>query len=141
MHEKEIRLIIAGCRDFYDKEIGFEKIDEIAKYIQTRYPDHKLRIISGGASGADRLGEAYARNNKIELTVFPADWNSHGRSAGPTRNKKMLDFAMESEKPYLLAFWDMKSPGTKNMIDISRKEKIPIYLYDINSGIMKKAVY
>ena len=42
-------------------------------------------IISGTASGADRLGERYAKEKGFQLRRFPADWNRYGKSAGYRR--------------------------------------------------------
>ncbi len=40
-------------------------------------------VVSGGMRGADTLAEQYARENGLELIVFPAEWERHGRKAGP----------------------------------------------------------
>jgi hypothetical protein len=58
----------------------------------------------------------------LKTLSIPADWKTHGRSAGPKRNLMMLDM-----KPDLvLAFWDGKSPGTKHLIENARKRGIPV---------------
>lgn len=48
-------------------------------------------IVQGGASGADSLAKRYAKINLIECVTVEADWNKHGKAAGPLRNKKMLE--------------------------------------------------
>ena len=72
-------------------------------------------VVSGCAPGADREGEKWARMNSIPVKQFPADW-SLGLSAGPIRNKAMAEYADR-----LVAFWDGKSPGTRNMIEQARR--------------------
>ena len=52
---------------------------------------------------------------------MPAQWDLHGKSAGYVRNNEMLVYAKEADYSVLVAFWDGKSKGTKDMIDISRK--------------------
>ena len=37
------------------------------------------------------LGSSGQRREGIEIARFPADWNMHGRAAGPIRNQQMLD--------------------------------------------------
>ena len=74
-------------------------------------------IISGGAKGADSLGERFAEQHSLHLTVCKADWNKHGKSAGYIRNSEMADIG-----DVLLAFWDGKSKGTKHMIDLALKK-------------------
>lgn len=76
-------------------------------------------IVSGGARGADKLGEVYAKDNGYNLRIFPADWNTHGYKAGFLRNEEMAEYA-----DALAAFWDGKSRGTKHMISTALKKAI-----------------
>ena len=62
------------------------------------------------------LGKRYANEQGIPVESYPADWNRHGRSAGYIRNHEMLENA-----DALIAFWDGRSKGTKNMIDIAMR--------------------
>ncbi len=50
-------------------------------------------VVSGGASGADAGGEAWAKKRGIPIKRFPADWKTHGRAAGPIRNRQMAEYA------------------------------------------------
>lgn len=106
-----MHIIIAGCRDFNDYSVVEKEVmDFIGKFIG------KIEIISGGAIGADALGERFAKEHNLSLKVVPADWKTYGRSAGPRRNEQMARMAGT-----LIAFWDGKSRGTKNMIDTAKK--------------------
>jgi hypothetical protein len=71
-------------------------------------------IISGGARGADTLAERYAKEYSIPFELFKADWNKYGKAAGPTCNSEMIDRCDE-----VIAFWDLRSKGTKHMINTS----------------------
>lgn len=51
------------------------------------------------------------------VMAFPANWKDHGRSAGPIRNQAML----ATEPELVIAFWDGKSRGTKDMLARARK--------------------
>ena len=64
----------------------------------------------------DALGERFAKEHNLGLKVVPADWKTYGRSAGPRRNEQMARMAGT-----LIAFWDGKSRGTKNMIDTVKR--------------------
>ena len=132
---KETGLIVAGCRDFYDKNIAYKYIKETIDRLKITFPDHKIHMISGGASGADTLAEDYAKENNIEVSVFPANWKKYGRAAGPIRNQHMAEDARAADASHLLAFWDMRSPGTKNMINTAKKINIPVSVYDIKKNI------
>lgn len=111
------RVIIAGCRDFADYELLKEKCDY---YLQNREKED-IVIVSGHASGADALGERYAQERGSQLETYPADWKAHGRAAGPIRNENMVRVANA-----LIAFWDGKSRGTKNMIETARKYSLKV---------------
>ncbi len=100
----KMKVIIAGCRDFNDYNFLKREIDKMNLPI--------TEIVSGGARGVDTLGEKYANELEIPIKRFPANWDLYGKSAGPIRNKEMAKYGN-----YLIAFWDGKSRGTKNMID------------------------
>ena len=108
-----MHIIIAGCRDFNDYSVVEKEVmNFIGKYIGKL----EIEIISGGAKGVDTLGERFAKEHNLSLKVVPADWKTYGRSAGPRRNEKMARMAGT-----LIAFWDGKSRGTKNMIETANK--------------------
>lgn len=111
------KVIIAGCRDFADYELLKEKCDF---YLQNQKPENVV-IVSGHASGADALGERYAQERGLQLETYPADWKAHGRAAGPIRNAQMASVART-----LIAFWDGKSRGTKNIIDTATKRGLKV---------------
>lgn len=119
-----MKLIIAGCRNFNDRFIINAGIDAFIEEYGT--PDV---IIEGGASGVDRIAGDYARENDIPLMVFPADWNKYGRAAGPIRNGEMAKHGT-----HLLAFWDGKSRGTKNMIETAKKHGLVVGIYKIKNS-------
>jgi len=113
-----MKVIVAGGRDFKDYMLLADKLDKILFNA-----GEEVEIISGGQVtidpntgekyGADYLGEQYAKNQRhCALKVFPADWATLGKKAGPFRNLQMAQYS-----DALVAFWDGKSKGTKNMVD------------------------
>lgn len=120
----EIRLLIAGSRTFDDFEMLQRITDEALRMMKQKHPDSSINIISGSATGADSLATIYAKMNIIPYKEFPAKWNLYGKSAGPIRNKEMLDYILDGI-PYLLTFWDGESRGTMNMINIAEKAGVP----------------
>ena len=111
------KVIVAGCRDFADYELLKEKCDF---YLQNQKPED-IVIVSDHASGADALGKHYAQERGYETEIYPADWKTNGRAAGPIRNAQMATVA-----DALIAFWDGKSRGTKNMIDTATKRGLQV---------------
>lgn len=113
--QEKFNVIIAGGRDFQNYNLLCEKCDFYFSRIKP------TAIISGLAKGADSLGRQYGLNRGIQVLEFPADWNKYGKSAGMRRNQEMLKIA-----DGLIAFWDGKSRGTENMINIAKNKGIPI---------------
>ncbi len=106
------RVVIAGCRDYNDYEEAKGYIDLCLSNIRKEY---RIIIVSGCASGADALGERYADENGFAVEKHPADWDRHGKSAGPRRNREMAQMA-----DYVICFWDGISRGTKSMIEYAK---------------------
>jgi len=101
-----MKIAVIGSRSFNDYDFLKEKLSL-----------YKIDVmISGGAPGADSLAERYAEENQIKTIIFPADWETHGRAAGPIRNKLIVENC-----DYLIAFWNGKSRGTKFSIDYARE--------------------
>ena len=118
------KVIIAGTRTFADYELLKQHADHMLSRIRTT---DTIEIVSGGASGADALGERYANEMGYSIKRFPADWAKYGRKAGPLRNEEMAKYA-----DALIAFWDGQSRGTKSMIDLARQNglKVSVKLYE-----------
>ncbi|UMB55348.1 DUF2493 domain-containing protein [Lutibacter sp. A64] len=111
-----MKLIIAGSRTFSD----YKKLKEVCdQFLQDQ---NNIEIVSGAYyRGADKLGEQYATEKGFPIKQFPADWKKFRRAAGPKRNQQMAKYA-----DALIAFWDGKSKGTKNMIDLAKKENLKV---------------
>ena len=81
-------------------------------------------IISGGASGADKLAELYAEESKLHLTVFRPDYESFGKRAPIIRNCEIIDHAQ-----YVIALWDGRSRGTAFTVTECIKKGIPVRVF------------
>lgn len=112
------RVIIAGGRDFANYDLLKQHCDYM---LSKRAEVEEIVIISGGASGADSLGEQYANERGYSLRQFPAQWEKYGRQAGPMRNREMA-----ANADALIAYWDGKSRGTKNMIEEAQKRGLKV---------------
>lgn len=119
-----IRVLIAGSRDFND----FELLDKAVKHYLKQYGLHRqdIEIVSGGARGADKLGEQFANKYSIKLTIFPADWNTYGKSAGYIRNEQMIKYI--GDTGIVFAFWDGQSHGTAHTIKLANKYNIKVHI-------------
>lgn len=110
------RVIVAGSREFKDYQLLEKTLDD---FLQDR--KEPTRILCGMAHGADELGLLYAHRHNYELEKHPAKWNIHGKRAGFIRNEEMANNA-----DALVAFWDGKSHGTKDMIKRAQEHGLGI---------------
>lgn len=110
---KEFRVVVAGGREFNNYHMLKTVLDHL---LHGKLTSDKVIIVCGGARGADKLGERYAKERGLEINYYLADWDKHGKSAGYKRNAIMAD-----NSDATVAFWDGKSRGTKHMIDLTSK--------------------
>lgn len=101
-----MKLLVAGSRNKHPKE-------EIEEQIMIHNPSI---LIHGGAKGVDSVAATAAKKAGVPTKVFLPDWASFGRAAGPIRNEAMVLFCDRA-----IIFWDGKSPGTRNTIELLKK--------------------
>ena len=111
------RVVVAGCRNYNNYTEAKEFIDMCLSRIRK---ENEIIIISGGAKGADTLGELYAQENGFRIERYIAQWEKYGKRAGPIRNEEMAKNA-----DYVICLWDGKSRGTKSMIECAKKQGKP----------------
>ena len=120
-------IIIAGSRDFTNYNVVKKSLKN---FLLSKQTSKKPTIICGMARGADMLGYRLAKEYKLPLKEFPADWNSFGKKAGYIRNEQMAKYAYEHGNGVLLAFWDGKSKGTKWMIELAKQYNIEVHIFN-----------
>ena len=82
-----MKVIVAGGRDFVAKQKHKDwLIEQLEKLKATS-------IVCGMAKGADTFGKIVGEELGLEILKFPADWNKHGKAAGPIRNNEMAKVA------------------------------------------------
>jgi len=102
-----LKLAVVGSRTFNDYVLVRETLKDV----------DIEEIVSGGAKGADRLAERYARDFGFPTKIFKPDWEGDGKAAGFIRNKQIVLYADK-----VIAFWDGHSKGTKNTIDLATEQ-------------------
>jgi hypothetical protein len=119
-----MKTIIAGSRGITDIKI-------VERIVRESGFDISL-VVSGGANGVDKLGERWAQLNKVPFTVYPAQWDLYGKSAGYKRNVLMAENA-----DALIAIWDGRSKGTSHMINIANEFKLEVFVYSEIHGTVR----
>ena len=110
------RVLICGSRTFDDAHLMCEHVMRLPM---------GTTVIHGGAKGADALADLYAREMRLGVEVYPADWKQYGKRAGYLRNAQMLD---EGKPDLVLAFVDKplsESRGTAMMVALAMKAGVP----------------
>ena len=109
------RIIVCGGRDYTD----IEKVNIILTKVWNKHKNATL--VEGGARGADRLAQNWARQNSVPVETIPADWDRWGRSAGYRRNSEMANL---DNVIGVVAFPGGK--GTQHMIDTAQERGIKV---------------
>lgn len=99
---------IVGSRTFFDY---FTLENVLDKHIISK-------IVSGGSKGADSLASRYALERGIQLLEYLPNYNKYGVKAPFIRNKLIV-----RDAEIIIAFWDLKSGGTKHSLDYAKKLK------------------
>lgn len=150
---KPIRVIIAGGRDIEDI-FWVKRAIAGCKFLKDIEDDVNPwkyvigEVVSGKAPGVDTAGEAWAKENGIHVEPFPADWDNidvpnavvrtrrdgtkYNAIAGHIRNEQMAEYA-----DALIAIWDGKSTGTKNMIDTARAKGLIVHVSKVKPTGMR----
>lgn len=115
-----MKCIIAGSRTINHYHMLEAAIEE------SGWADKIIQVVSGGAKGVDALGEEWAYRNHRQLIIFPADWDTYGRSAGIRRNKQMALWASHA-----IVLWDGASRGSKNIIDQATRSGLEVFVYEV----------
>lgn len=115
-----MRVIVAGGRNYNDYENVKKNLDALFKNLNKE----KLIIISGGAPGADEMGERYAKENGYKLERFPADWKRFGNAAGPIRNRQMAQVGNAC------VCFDTGGRGTADMIRVAKEFRLNLRVID-----------
>lgn len=129
-----MKCVIAGSRENNNIELVREAIKQSCFKI--------TEVVSGGATGIDKCGEKWAKENDIPVTVFKADWKNlkakgavvkkgkfgeYNAKAGTDRNKEMAKYA-----DALIAIKE-NTPGTADMIKQAQNANLKVYIYEVKT--------
>lgn len=114
-----MKVVIAGSRNIKDYSLILRAI------LHSRFDI--TEVVCGCAIGVDRLGQQWAIINQIPVREMPAQWQKHGKSAGPIRNREMAQYADAA-----IVIWDGKSRGALNMIQQMNSLNKPCHIMVIS---------
>lgn len=111
------RIIVCGTRTFTDYELFSKKMNKLVSKLKNIY------LLIGDAKGVDRMASRWAFEHMWSYSIWRAKWDKYGNAAGPLRNQKMAE---KGNAKACIAFWNGKSPGTKDMIKRAKKAGLTV---------------
>jgi hypothetical protein len=100
-------------------------------------PDHEFVLVDGDCpyGGADVACRTWVaiRGPRVRSEQHPADWNTHGKAAGPIRNQAMVDLGAD----LCLAFPRADSKGTWDCVRRAADAGIPVHIHPLSATARK----
>lgn len=115
-----MNIAIVGSRGFTNRTV----IEQAIRRWMVNSPEG-VTIVSGGANGADSIGEAIAKDLSLPTIIHLPDW-SQGRGAGFARNKLIV-----RDADVVLAFFapGPRSNGTANTVAQAKIAGKRVFVY------------
>ena len=119
-----MRILITGSRTWEDREKIFQEL--FGTGVKGIPGDYTRTLVSGACpTGADALAEDVARRMGWDVERHPADWKTHGKSAGFQRNAEMVAAGAD----VCVAFIRNGSKGATMTADLAEAAGIPTYRF------------
>jgi hypothetical protein len=118
-----VRVIVSGSRNWDDEKAVHRALDRQYAKHQKSGSDKPFVVVHGNAKGADTHAKNWAMKRGVAHEPHPADWARYGRSAGPVRNKQMVDAGADA----VLAFPKPGGRGTQDLMNRASKAGIRVH--------------
>jgi hypothetical protein len=115
MNATRHRVLVTGSLSFNDYELLRATLDRLLA------ERGNVVVVTGGATGAEALGERYAQERGLGVTQLLADWARYGRGAKVIRNTQLIEVADRA-----VFFWDGKNRGIAETIERAEAKGIPV---------------
>ncbi len=120
---ENLRILITGSRNWTDEKT-------VAKALRDATADYdpsNVTVVHGACrTGADRIAAEAAALIGFNVEAHPANWNAHGRAAGPTRNNAMVALGAD----ICLAFPLGESKGARGCMRRAAAAGIPVVIHE-----------
>lgn len=109
-----MKVLVTGSRNFTNNKLMYNALSSIQ--------NRDVTLVHGGCRGADKITEKIGKELGFQIEEHLADWDKHGKSAGPIRNMEMLNSGID----LVLAFPIGDSRGTRDCIKKAVDKNIPV---------------
>ena len=113
-----IKILVTGGRNYNNVDKVFNTLCHYFRSI----PMGEMRLVVGGAQGADAHAQRWAETYEVIHIIYPAPWATLGRRAGLYRNAQMLAL----EKPDLVVAFP-GGTGTAHMVRIAKQAGVTVH--------------
>lgn len=121
-----MKISISGSRYYND----YQNFSRILRYYKENI--HITHINIGDAKGVDSMCVRFCQENNINYTILKADWNKHGKAAGPIRNDDIIkDTLLLIAFPLDESKGCEKSKGTWDAINKGIKNGLYVHVYPV----------
>ena len=125
-----MKVIIAGSRSINNIAlVELACYQAVQRWKRNGFMNYINEIVCGESSGVDQLCQILAAKAGIPVKMFRANYTQDKEQAEHIRNLNMINYAEA-----LIAVWDGKSSGTKIMINLAKKKKLKVFIFQLNSG-------
>lgn len=108
----------SGSRELRKKDHAL--LTSVLKEIREKYGS-SMKVHVGDCRGVDDFVRSHFAQEGTEVSIYKADWDVYGKSAGPIRNKKIVE-----NSDVLYAFPRSNSRGTQSAMSEARRKGIDV---------------
>lgn len=118
-----MKIAVVGSRSIKDEKMVHAFMEECINWQKDDV------VVSGGAKGVDHFAETFADKHDLETLIFTAQWDVYGKAAGFIRNEDIIKAC-----DLCICVWDGESHGAKHDIELCKKFKKPICIYNLKTN-------
>jgi len=117
-----LRILVTGSRAWTDRAAVADALRWAITNHHPRPTRQQVTVVHGAARGADTLAGQVAAGWGVHVEAHPADWDRHGKAAGPLRNVHMVGLGAD----ICLAFPIGESRGTRHCMGLAQAAGIRV---------------
>lgn len=121
------RLLVTGSRHWSNEPAARSALVDALSVLDV--PATQVVLVHGAAPGLDTIASDLASELGMQVESHPAQWETHGRAAGPIRNAEMVAAGADVCLAFPLG-GPSGSRGTYNCLRQAHAAGIPTFLVD-----------